>query len=67
MNNITHNLLSRLLVYSERYEISIQFWPEQTVVFIAKDDVDLTSFGGDRVYALKMAVSYLDRINKKNT
>lgn len=64
MNAITRNLLSRLLVYSERYEISIQFWPEQTAVFIAKDGVDLTSFGSDRVGALKAAVSYIDRINK---
>lgn len=57
--------LLRLLRYSDRYELSIQFWPDQTVVYIAKDDVDLNSYGGDFNFAINSALDYLIRINKK--
>lgn len=60
------NLLRKLLVYSDRYEISIQFWPDQTAVFIEKDGIDLENFGSsDQNEAIKMALEYLNRINKK--
>lgn len=55
--------LKKLLKFSDRYEISIQFWPDQISVFIAKDDVDLESYGGD-FEAIKRAIQYLNRINK---
>lgn len=57
-------LLKRLLRYSDRYEINIQFWPKQTSVYISKDDIDLTDFGGDFDFAIGAAVKFLDRINK---
>lgn len=58
--------LKRLLKYSDRYEISIQFWPGQVAVFIAKDGVDLNSWGDySGAKSIKSAIEYLDRINKK--
>lgn len=59
--------LKRLLKYSDRYEISIQFWPNQIAVFIAKDGVDLNSWGdstGEK--SIDSAIQYLNRINKKS-
>lgn len=57
--------LEKLIKYSDRYQISIQFWPEQTAVFIMKDDVDLESFGAyDLEEVVKTALDYLDRINR---
>ncbi len=61
---IIGSLLTRIIRYSNRYEINIQFWPDQWAVYISKDDVELTSFGGDPEETLKMAIDYLDRINK---
>jgi hypothetical protein len=55
-------LLKRLLVYSDTFEISIQFWPLQVAVYIAKDGIDLTDFGGDFDFAIPEAIKYLDRI-----
>lgn len=55
--------LRRLLKYSDRYEISIQFWPEQQAIFIAKDGVDLDSYGSDFDSSIDKALEYLDRIN----
>lgn len=66
MKNITFAqmaLLHRLLRYSNRYEINIQFWPDQTAVYIAKGGVDLESYGGDFDFAIKSAIAYLKRIN----
>jgi len=58
--------LAELIRYSDRYEISIQFWPEQTAVFIEKDGVELTSFGSsDDDFAITTAVDYLNAINQK--
>lgn len=62
MNTTEQHLLTRLLKYSEKYEISIQFWPDQTAVYINKDDVPLYDYGGDREDALTKAIEYLDRI-----
>jgi hypothetical protein len=60
--------LKRLLKYSDRYEISIQFWPQQVAVYIAKDGVDLNSWGCyDGSKSITSAIEYLDRINKKQT
>ncbi len=57
--------LSSLLTYSDRYELNIQFWPDQTAVYIEKGGVELQSYGGDFDYAIKAALEYLRRINKK--
>jgi hypothetical protein len=59
-------LFDKMLAYAGKYEISIQFWGEgNTNVFIAKDGIDLTDFGGlDPSTAIANCVEYLDRINK---
>ncbi len=55
--------LNKLLAYSDRYEISIQFWPDQTAVYIAKHGVDLIDFGGSSFdFAIDKAIEYLSRI-----
>ncbi len=58
-------LLAELLKFSDVYEISIQFWPEQTAVYIEKGGVELQDYGGDFEFAVGMAIDYLKRINKK--
>ena len=58
--------LAALLTYSDRYEINIQFWPKQTAVYIAKDGIDLTDFGGDFDFAVDKSIEYLNRINNHN-
>lgn len=66
---LTREQLSKLksvLFWSSKYEISIQLWPSQTVVFIAKDGIDLESWGGDFDFAVGTALDYLNRINKKS-
>lgn len=63
-NNIDLDKLGKLLKYSDRYEISIQFWPDQTAVFIEKDGVELESYGGDFDFAIDSSIAYLRRINK---
>jgi hypothetical protein len=66
MDEIQSELLCNLLEYRDRYQISIQFWPEQTAVYIMKDDVDLSDYGGDFDFAVGSALAYLERINKKS-
>ena len=61
-NEIDLERLSRLLAYSDKYEISIQFWPEQIAVYIAKDGVDLQDYGGDFDFAIGRSIEYLDRV-----
>ena len=56
------NQLRNLLRYSDRYEISIQFWPDQTAVYISKDGVELKDFGGDFEPTIQQATDYLNRI-----
>jgi len=58
--------LFKLLSYSDKYMISIQFWPELTAVYISKDDVDISDYGGDFDFAIDSAIAFLERINKKN-
>lgn len=65
-NGINLQKLKKLLMYSDRYEISIQFWPETTSIYISKHDVELTDFGNDFATAIDKAIEYLDRINGKN-
>lgn len=60
------NRLEKLLRFSDRYELNIQFWPKQTAVYIEKDGVELTSFGGDFDFAIDKSIEYLQRINKLN-
>ncbi len=55
--------LKILIGYSDRYEISVQFWPEQTAVFISKDGVELQDYGGSFDFAVDKAIEYLRRIN----
>lgn len=54
--------LQKLLKFSGKYEISIQFWPEQIAVYIAKDGVALIDFGGDAEFAVGKSIEYLNRI-----
>lgn len=63
-NDIDLNLLSQLLAYSDRYEISIQFWPDQTAVYIQKKGVDLKDYGGSFEFAIGKSLEYLNRINQ---
>ena len=65
-NNIDLLLLSELLKFSDRYEISIQFWPDQISVFIAKDDVNLIDYGGDFKFSVGQSIEYLNRITNNN-
>jgi hypothetical protein len=65
-NDIKLNRLAELLMYSDKYEISIQFWPDFIAVFIAKDGVDLKDFGGDFEDVISGAIAYLNRITGKN-
>jgi hypothetical protein len=61
-NGIDLSLLSRLLMFSSKYQLSIQFWPDQTAVYIYKDFVELKSFGGDFGFAIGKSIEYLERI-----
>lgn len=63
MNN---KILQELEKWSQKYEISFQFWPEQKNVFISKDGVELTSFGGYNTIedVIFKALNYVYKINK---
>lgn len=65
-NSIDIKALPDLLKYSNKYEITIQFWPDQVAIYIAKDGIDLSSHGGDFDFAIKRAIEYLNRITKNN-
>lgn len=65
-NEIDLMELKKLLRFSDRYQISIQFWPQQTAVYIAKDGVDLTDFGGDINFSIRESIKYLVRITGGN-
>ena len=65
-NDINLLELKELLMFSDRYEISIQFWPDQIAVYIAKGGVDLKDFGGDFDFAVTKAIEYLVRITGSN-
>lgn len=57
----------RLLKYSERYQINFQMWPDQYTIYIEKDHVELSSFGGGAVTeTMEMTLEFLDRINRKS-
>jgi hypothetical protein len=68
MNKLTPEvigLMTKVLHYSDRYEITVQFWPEYKTAYIAKDGVDLYSYGSyDTAETLSDIINYLDRINK---
>ena len=65
MSDLT-KLWLRLLKYSEKYEISYQMWPNQHTIYIAKDGVDLYSYGSyEALETMRGALAYLDRITKK--
>jgi len=61
-NNIDLPKLSKLLMFSGKYEISIQFWPDQIAVFICKDGIDLYDCGGDFDHAVDSSLKYLQKI-----
>jgi len=55
--------------WSAKYQFSFQFWGKDNMnVFISKDDVELTSFGGrDSIEEIiKDALEYINRINGQN-
>lgn len=59
------HLMYQLFRYADKYEISVQLWPDQYTVYIAKDGVDLDSFGSNGIIdTLERALDYLKRINK---
>ena len=57
-------LLAELLKFSDTYDISIQFWVDQTAVYISKGGVDLQDYGGSYIHAITSATDYLKRINR---
>lgn len=59
--------LMELLSFTDRYDISIQFWVDQTAVYIHKGDVDLKDYGGDFDFAINASIEYLKRINNLKT
>ena len=61
-NDIDLVKLAQLLKYSDKYEISVQFWPDQIACYIAKDGVDLHSSGGTFDHTIKYCTEYLERI-----
>ena len=65
-NDIDLLELKKLLTFTDKYEISIQFWPQQIAVYIGKDGVDLTDFGGDFDFAVGESIEYLGRITSHN-
>lgn len=56
--------LAELIKFSDRYEISVQFWPDHTAVYISKGGVELSDYGGSPDFAIQSALAYLKRINK---
>lgn len=61
-------VFDKMLEYGGKYQISIQFWGNDcTNVFIEKDGVHLTDFGGlTPGEAIHKTKEYLDRINRKS-
>ena len=66
-NGIDLIRLAKLLSFSDTYEITIQFWPEQIAVYISKNGVELKDFGGDFDFAIDKAIEYLVRITQRNS
>jgi hypothetical protein len=65
-NKIDFNKLKQLLSYSNRYDISIQFWTEQQAIYIEKHDVPLIDFGGEFNDIIDDAIGYLNRITSSS-
>ena len=66
MENRDMQLMARLMQYGEKYEISVQLWPEYKTIYVAKDGVDLYSYGAyDLKIVLSTVLDYLDRVNRK--
>ena len=68
MRKLTNSQLTKLdnlLQYTDVYEISIQFWPNQTAVFIEKDGVELQDYGGSFDHAIDSSLGYIKRITKQ--
>lgn len=61
----TLQLFDILIEYSKVYELNFQMWPNNNSIYISKDGVDLTSYGGyDEVGEVMIeTIKYLDRIN----
>lgn len=55
-NDIKLEQLQKLLMFSDRYEISIQFLPDQIAAFISKDEIDLQEFGGSFKFAVGITI-----------
>lgn len=65
MTKLQQALIGKLYSYCDRYEITCQFWPQQITVFIEKEGVELTSFGGDFDFAVSSSIQFLKRINNE--
>ena len=65
-NGIQLDKLAELLSYSDTYQITIQFWPGQIVVYIEKNEVPLAEFGSDFDTGVVRALDYLKRINHQS-
>ncbi len=63
-NGIDINKIEKLLILSDRQDVTIQAWHGQTAVFIEKDGVDLFQRGGDADFALDESIDYLQRVNR---
>ena len=63
LDSLNFDRLKTLLSFSKKYEISVQFWPDQTAVYISKDGVELKSYGGGFKFAVQSSIDYLNRIN----
>ena len=61
-------LFKEIQKWSDKYEFSFQFWgADMNTVYIMKDQVELTSFGGCRTMneVIILALNYVRRINGK--
>lgn len=64
LNKQQQSNILKLLAYTDRYDLSIQFWVESTNVYINKANVELQSYGGDFDHAISSALKYLNKINR---
>lgn len=60
-------LWKMIFEFSNKYEISFQMWPDQYTIYIAKDGIDLWSFGSSDVkITMNETLKYLNRIQPKH-
>lgn len=65
VKQVASNLWLKLLLYSDRYQINYQMWPNQHTIYVEKDGVELFSFGTDEpIETMTEVLKYLNRITK---